>query len=681
MKRSLTPESARSMAWFTLLRLCLILTPLLTGAAASPNPRSIPVTLPGNPGNIFLLGQAIRVEWPDSLPAGNDQWRLLDDRLEVLQSGIRPDPVESNIPEPLVLEDLPVGWYRIEFGSIQSPAHSWTTAAVLQPLRAPVPLHSPVGVDAAISWFARDDVVRQEEHASLASLAGANWVRDRLRWRDVQPEPGPLKSDRTTYDTAAQVQARHGLQVLQVFHDSPPWTHVARPVTSSFAPDLRDVHQFAKSLAHRFQGLVSAWEPWNEANVPNFGGHTVDQMCSWQKAAWLGFKAGDSRLIVGWNPTAAVPTPAHTHGILANETWPYFDTYNIHTYDWAHSYRDLWAPAREAASGRPLWITEADRGTLHLKDPPWFDLDPRLERLKAQWIAQSYASSLFAGATRHFHFILGHYHEPQGVQFGLLRLDLTPRPAYVALAAAGRCLAGATILGHWQPEPDVHVYAFQAQPDGEPHDVLVVYAERDVDWDARGVFTSTWQLPAHIQIRGIFDYLGRPLGTSFPRPLTSAPIFIFLPHGQAARLPLTPPPPLAPPRAGEASPIVLQLVQPRSTIVAIQDLPWSEGHAYAMEQGTTQELALHAYNFSDQPVMADLEVLDQPSGWHIAWSRTRFQIDPGERVVLTGSLRMDGDADTRDGWIKLRAATGTHGNAALAFRFVLQPSQLQSVHP
>jgi hypothetical protein len=54
--------------------------------------------------------------------------------------------------------------------------------------------------------------------------------------------------------------------------------------------------------------------------------------------------------------------------------------------------------------------------------------------------------------SQHFHFILGHYHEPNGVQFGLLRRDLTPRPAYVALAAVGRLLAGARTLGWWHPD-------------------------------------------------------------------------------------------------------------------------------------------------------------------------------------------------------------------------------------
>ena len=211
--------------------------------------------------------------------------------------------------------------------------------------------------------------------ANLAALAGVSWVRDRLRWREIQPQAGALKPPPTTYDSSADAQRAAGLQVLQVFHDTPPWAQTEAEAGGRFATDLRRVYELGRALAVRFKGRVAAWEPWNEANVATFGAHTVDQMCSWQKAAWLGFKAGDPEVIVGWNATAAVPTPAHTEGVLANETWPYFDTYNIHTYDWSHAYADLWKPAREAAAGRPLWITEADRGTPHLKNPPWYDQD------------------------------------------------------------------------------------------------------------------------------------------------------------------------------------------------------------------------------------------------------------------------------------------------------------------
>jgi hypothetical protein len=632
---------------------------------------TVPKPLPDHPGNVFLEGETVFIRAPEGVPSATTQWRLLDDHLQV----VRTAPLPSQVTAPgflLEIGQLEVGWYRVEFGSTNQPDLAWTTLAVLQRLRVPVPVDSPIAVDSASAWFARDDVEQQKRLANLAALAGVSWVRDRLRWRDIQPEAGPLKPAPTTYDTSADAQRAAGLQVLQVFHDTPPWARETGSAGGRFASDLRRVYDLGRALAVRFKGRVAAWEPWNEANVATFGGHTVDQMCSWQKAAWLGFKDGDPDVIVGWNATAAVPTPAHTEGVVANETWPYFDTYNIHTYDWSHAYADLWKPAREAACGRPLWITEADRGTPHLKKPPWFDQDPRLERLKAEWIAQSYASSLCAGAVRHFHFILGHYHEPNGVQFGLLRLDLTPRPAYVALAAVGRCLADARALGRWRPGQQVQVYAFRAQPDGQERDVLVVWAEKEVDWDSRGATTADWKLPSHLSVQGVVDYLGRPCRT-FPTPLTSAPVFVFLPAGQAATLPLEAPDTQAARRAGNPSPVVLQLSLPRSAVRRVEDLPWSEGYAYQARPGQPLNVKLHVYNFATNTAVGRLQVDRQPSGWDIALAASGFSVDPLQRGELTGTLRIPEGADVHDGWVVLRAACGQHGQPALAFRVLARP--------
>jgi hypothetical protein len=331
----------------------------------------------------------------------------------------------------------------------------------------------------------------------------------------------------------------------------------------------------------------------------------------------------------------------------------------------------LWNPAREAVAGRPIWITEADRGTPHLKNPPWFDQDPRLERLKAEWIAQAYASSLFAGAQRHFHFILGNYQEGNHVQFGLLRFDLTPRPAYVALAAVGRCLAGARVLGRWRPGGDVQVHAFRAQPDGQQRDVLVVWAEKEMDWDGRGTTTAQWKLPSHLDVQEVVDYLGRSLGTTFPTPLTSAPVFVFLSSGQAEKLALETPPARSPWRPGDPSPEVLQLSLPRSAERKVEDLPWSEGYAYHVAAGQTLDLKLHVYNFATNTAVGRLQVTRQPLNWETTLRNGSFSLKPLERGELKGTLRIPDNVEALDGWVVLRADCGEHGQPTLAFRVIV----------
>ncbi len=650
------------------LALPLLAGPAHPSSAASSPPR--PLT--DHPGNVFLENEDVRVRLPKDLPASTQSWRLADDHQQVIRTGTLPQSQPSR-GQDLPLGPMKPGWYRLDFEPADSSSPAWTTLAVLPTPQVAAPADTPIALDSAAAWFAPNDPEQQRRLANLAALAGVSWVRDRLRWGEIQPVPGALKAGPSSYDTSAEAHRAEGLQVLQVFHDTPAWARESPSAGGRFAPDLRVIHQAGRLLAERFRGRVAAWEPWNEANVETFGAHTVDQMCSWQKAAWLGMKAGDPDLIVGWNATAAVPTPSHTVGVIANETWPYYDTYNIHTYDGSHAYPDLWKPAREAAAGRPIWITEADRGTPHLKNPPWYDQAPRLERLKAEWMAQAYASSLFSGAARHFHFILGHYQEPNGVQFGLLRLDLTPRPAYVALAAVGRQLAGARCLGRWRPAADVNVYAFRARPDGIERDVLVAWAEKEVDWEGRGTTTADWKPADSVAVEEVFDYLGRSLKKNFPTPLTSAPVFVLLPPGQAAALPLESPPPLSPRRDGIASPIVLQLSLPRSSITRVEDLPWSEGHAYRARPGELLDLPLHVYNFSGLPAKGTLRVDRIPPNWELAIDRPEFDLPAGGRFELTGHLRLPAGESLADGWAVLRADCGTHGRPVLAFRVLSRP--------
>ncbi len=634
--------------------------------------RSLPKPMIDHPGNIFLAGEFVRLRVPDTVPAGEWEWRLKDDQAQVVQTGTVSNGAgaEKGFVD---LGTLGTGWYRLEFEATSGATSQWTSLAVLTRLAAPVPEDSPVCLDSAAAWFARDDVAQQERLTSLAALAGVNWIRDRLKWKEVEFAPGQFAA-RSTYDTAADVQSQWGLKVLQVFHDTPAWARTDGESGGHFARDLRTVHDFCAAMARRFHRRVFAWEPWNEANVKTFGSQTVDEMCSWQKAAWLGFKRGDPTVLVGWNPTAAVPTQPHTDGIIANEASNYFDTYNYHTYDWPHSYLNLWEPARAAAGGRPIWITESDRGMKHENNPPWFDLSPDGERLKAELMAQEYAQSLYAGASRHFHFILGQYQEPNGVQFGLLRTDLTPRPAYVALAAVGRFLAGATCLGRWQPAPDVHVIAFRAQPDGQAQDVLVMWAEREVDWPERGKAKASWPLPKDVSVKAVYDYLGRPLKTGSLTKLRSAPVFVLLPPDGSRKLPLEPPPSLPQTKAQPTQPssIVLQTMFPPTLRKRVEDKPWSEAYAWSYRSDQPTEFELAVYNFGTSAAEGKIKLEQAPSGWTVTPDHWQAAVAPGERKTVTATLTVTSGSDksTKEGWVRLRGGFGKAGRPVVAFRMV-----------
>ncbi len=637
------------------------------GAALHTIDRKIPQS--GDyPGNVFLAGDDVTVRLPAKLPASATRWQVLDDARAALVAG-RLKAGASRI----AAGKLGIGWYRVAFLDAGGSCVAWTTAAVLARPVVAVRQDSPICIDSATAWFARDDPADQERFAQLAALAGINWVRDRLRWREVELAPGHYAEPTTTYDTAATIQARYGLKVLQVFHDTPPWGAENGSLTGRLAADLRVVYKFCKAMAVRFKGRVQAWEPWNEANCPPFGGHTVVEMCSYQKAAYLGFKAGDPAVTVGMNVATGIPTQLHAHIVIANETWPYFDTYNFHTYERPDMYPGLWAPIREAACGRPIWITESDRGMKYATGAPWYEHTPEGEILKAHFLAQSYATSLSTGVDRHFHFILGHYSEAHNkTQFGLLRLDKTPRPGYVALAAIGRLLAGARSLGRWrlEKEPHGYVYAFRAYPDGVASDVLVAWAERPVEWPERGKKKAPWSLPARLRIKAVYDYLGRSRGTEVPGVLGSAPIFVLLEPGDAQKLKLQKPK-LAPYREGEAVPVVLQLQVPKRATRQVTVRPWALEYDYVVAPEKDIELPLFIYNFSETAVEGTVTVDRIPKAWRLAPDRWAISLGPMERKKLPARCRRPtgkkGDK-TADTWIGLRGEFGKAGRPVLVFR-------------
>lgn len=606
-------------------------------------------------GNVYLEGEQVAVIAPD----GASTWRVLNDTLTPVTQG------EVGERSQLDLGPLPVGWYRIEFSDASGTAAGFTTAAVLARLPESPPKETPVAVDIALSSLAADDPDAWPALARLAAMAGAGWVRDRIRWRDVEPEPGN-SIDETVYDVTAQVQAKAGLQVLQVFHSVPVWARESVAGEEHYRSDLRELNRFCAAMAERFRGKVQAWEPWNEGNARNFGGLTIDELCSLQKAAWLGFKESDPDLTVCWAPIGGVNTPAQAEAILRNETWSYFDVYSIHSYDWPHAYAELWEPARRAACGRPIWVTECDRGMNADAASSVGDFSHEDARRKAAFMAQSYACSLFAGSSRHFHFILGPYTEGQGaIQFGLLRHDYTPRMSYVALAAVGRLLAGARCLGRWKTnDENMHVYAFRGVPDGERRDVLVAWTEKQADWPERGAQSAPWPLP-DLPVEVVYDYLGRALDAAPPDTIASSPVFVVLPEGATDALQRTTVEP-SEYREGSPSPVVLQFHTPGLEPV-IRQRAWTQEPERVFASGATAPCELVVYNFSESAITGSVVVEELPAGWTVEFERGALHVPPKDRAVLSMALQVPQAHEARDNdWVTFRGRFGLGNEPVLA---------------
>jgi hypothetical protein len=415
-------------------------------------------------------------------------------------------------------------------------------------------------------------------------------------------------------------------------------------------------------MAERFDGRVQAWEPWNEANIEGFGGHTTDEMCALQKAAYLGFKAVDPGLHVSMNVLAGAGDATHTDLVLGNETWPYFDSYNVHSYSAPSAYLSELAPARRAACGRPLWMTECG---VHLPadETSWSSDTTRSdEKVQAEFVAKSYAGSLFAGVSRHFFFILGSYLE-RSRQFGILRADHTPRPAYSALAAVGRFLNGAVCLGRVQ-SGDATIVAFRAYPvDGTARPVLVAWAES----------SSTVPELEELSVQGVFDAYGRPLEGAVPSTVSPSPRFLVLAPGAEIPLALESPPALAPEPARLApSPVVLQAELPRSCSSA--DL-----HGYLLPPGKVSRFPVHVYNFSDVPAEGSLRMEELPDNLSARLTPAAIRVPAGERITTWLELQLPavGRRLVLGQTLRIRAELGRLGQPVLALRISADPALVE----
>ncbi len=586
----------------------------LAVSEAAPEIRALPKPLPSHPGNIFLTGEPVILSVPG---ATEEKWRVTDYEKKTVKEG-------SGEIGP-----LPVGYYELHLGT------NVVFFGVLEPLHAPTPLTSPIGIDVALAWFAptREEM---EKTASLCQLAGMNRVRDRIYWGELEPKRGEITAS-NRYDASLEIQAAAGMQVLNVNHASAAW---ANPNGKRFPPDLRDIHNFYRAMAKRWQGKLEAFEPWNEADIDMFGGHTGNEMASLQKAAYWGLKEGNPKLTICQN-VFALPRVSTLRNFNDNHAWPYFDTFNLHHYEQFSEYPRVHRDYLSVSAGRPWWSTECNvtvdwSGDENLREPSPEDLLIQSER-----VARVYAEDIYYGAQAVFYFMLPHYVEGTK-QYGVLHKDLSPRPAYLAIAAAGRLLADAKAVGRLK---DADGVLMTAKPDGKEADVLVAWSETEKEI----------KLPKPPQ--ACFDHLGRTMQVNGNTlRVGRAPIYVIL--SENGRPEFTPPPKPTEWFLGKPSKIVLQALPPEKDIIIKKS-------AYHRATNVVSETPVFIYNFGTKPAKGKM-VVTAPDHWTSEFPAD-VEIGPGERKELILKLKDAGEWPMAR--VQIKGDFGADGKTFLALRF------------
>ena len=328
---------------------------------------------------------------------------------------------------------------------------------------APVPVSDRFGVSPDNIEFEEPDV-RDRLLDSFVAM-GARWIRFDVKWEVIQNR-GSGVYDFARYDELVAAARARGLNVLGTLAYAPRWARSPACV-DSFTCEPRDANEYAewagRTVAH-FKSRISHWELWNEPNISGFWKPRPNaaRYAAIVKAAYPRIKAADPAAFV----LAGATSPAPNDGTQIDEVTfmeqvyaagiaGSFDGWSHHPYThpappgnvhpdcaWYQIYgtktnmRGLMAAHGDGA--KQLWGTEY--GPPSAGSPGSVGEDGQARHVTDAyrlWSTYEWAGPLFwySGRDLAAPGASGSAWE----YMGLLRRDLTPKPAWHAYrAAAGR---------------------------------------------------------------------------------------------------------------------------------------------------------------------------------------------------------------------------------------------------
>ena len=526
--------------------------PYRLAAAAEGFPAALQIET-GRAGNVFAPGEPLAFR----LRAANSgsqpthaalRWQVRDydgqlvahDSATVQLAGLQEQVVPVRVPSPgrglYFLEA------QAEAGGVRTVRY--TTAAVL-PARSQPPAASPFGIASYIASPDRyPDQPARETVLGLLQRIGVHWVRSGA------PE------DAAQVRALAESYRRHGLrwhaqlghELVTTAEQQPAylaWLDRMLPLVTPYSQHIEIGNEYNFWGGH-LSGKAA--EPYTRLMLRPFH----DKLRAMAPQAKV-LNAG----------VGGVERP-FLDGIATAGGWGKFDVLSVHTgfhprapdHPEPDDWWDLPTQLETAQSllrehgAKPLWVTETYAPT-----PPRRDRVG--ERVGADYLVRAYAVNLAAGAevVEWYSFQDGMWFarswkpEDDEYYFGLVRPDLSPKPAFVAYATMTERLAGKTYRRRLEAgDPDVYLLEF-AGPGGS---AVVAWSRRERDpldfswWPGTGPrpwrppqqpWQPVWRDRTTITLEGqpsplaITDVMGRTKRITAERgtlslQLTGSPVFV-----------------------------------------------------------------------------------------------------------------------------------------------------------
>ncbi len=323
--------------------------------------------------------------------------------------------------------------------------------AVVSSFAEPMPEDSPFGMDYAAYYLVKD-LDKAYGLACAARMAGVSWVRDRADWRTYEPTLGQYDFSSTEQVWRAIDQA--GLKNLAMLCSAPAWATEdlgAQGMAGGFANTQLEIYQTTKAMVTYYDGLVDAWELWNESDH-GFALESAELYAAWYKAAALGVLDADPNALLSFGGLCQPDANSdYMHMMFMNDIMKYSSIFNYH----AHTPQGTSIPdftrfamvsgtsaslAHYNTNNKPVWLTEA--GMKIMTEMP----TEQLLHEQAPYIITSTVQSLAMGTDKHFWFVLAPYIEAGG-DFGTFSKDYQPYPTLAAQSTMTHVLGKAQYLG------------------------------------------------------------------------------------------------------------------------------------------------------------------------------------------------------------------------------------------
>ena len=341
-----------------------------------------------------------------------------------------------------------------------------------------------MGVNYHGIWSDLSDADRQVYLDKLAA-GGVEWVRLDISWAMVQPS-GPNSYDMgwgvPRIDKRIEEIAARGMKTLMLFYQTPAWASDAGTLNAT----PRNPEQFADAaawVAARYGNKLAAMEIWNEPDLADFlASKSPTDYTNLVKAAYPKVKAANPNLTV----VAGAPTYTNTNWysqFFAKGGADHYDALGIHPYMgnsdepptacntkyiqyYPCNIPNLIQLMRDNGDGdKKIWATEYgwsshDNSTYSQPVPTWkrgvteqqqADYLLGMQQVLAQW-PEVEASFWYNGRNKN-------HSDAQEANYGLLKRDFTPKPAYYALKCANTNICNGndaiqdTPSGSTQPVP------------------------------------------------------------------------------------------------------------------------------------------------------------------------------------------------------------------------------------